>query len=661
MVGSAAGVVGPGAPPEAPVPAALPQPPGTTTLVSAKVGGGFAGGGSIAPSISSGGRFVAFASGAADLVAGDTNDAVDIFVRDRSNGRTVRLPLPGGGQVPPGGQATEPAISANGKVVAFTYLAPSAVAAAQSVVLAWDRDTGQTEVVSRNGRVIGPGSREASVSSDGRYIAYSSPYGKLAAEDFNETFDVFRFDRERGTSILVSVGFQRGTPSGESRQPSISSDGSMVAFTSAAGDSLLNEDTGPGNQVYLRDVGANRTERISVSLGVGPPNGTAEAPSISADGRYVAFESGSTNLVVATAGLEGVYHVYRRDRESGTTELVSVDAGGSPAPGGGAGASISRDGRMVAFVSGSTDLVAATPGVRLAALALRTSEVYLRDLTAGETALVSVNLAGRPTTARNLKPAVAGNGRLVAFYSNAPTLVQGDDNKTFDVFIRDFPPVPLLNPAVVEFGTRAVGTDRVPGAAVLVNAGWGPLTVAAVSVDGPARADYRIEANGCTTRILYRAEACTVTLSFSPAKAGARTATLKIADSHTGSPRTARLSGRGSLATLVLDPPVGRPGLVVMATGSGFPPGAQLRLRWSIGLTPSLPVVTTDARGRFRVQVLVFHNDRIGRRDLVAESVGGSPFPPVEAPLLVTKPSMGPPGFLLQRMIGLPLVLLIRG
>lgn len=661
MTGSAAGVVGPGVLSETPVPAALPQPPGTTTLVSARVGGGFAGGGSVAPSISSGGRFVAFASGAADLVAGDTNGAVDVFVRDRSSGRTVRLPLPGGTQVPSGGQAAEPAISADGKVVAFTYLAPSGIAAAQSVVLAWDRDTGQTEVVSRNGRVIATGSREASVSSDGRYIAYSSPFSKLAAGDFNESSDVFRFDRELGTSILVSVGFQGGTPSGDSRQPSISSDGSMVAFTSDAGDSLLNEDTGNGNQVYLRDIAANRMERISVSLGAGPPNGTAEAPSISADGRYVAFESGSTNLVAATAAYRSAYHVYRRDRASGTTELVSVDAGGSPAAGGGAQASISRDGRMVAFVSGSTDLVAATPGVRLAALAIRTSEVYLRDLTAGETALVSANLAGMPSTARNLEPVVAGNGRLVAFYSNAPTLVQGDDNKALDVFIRDFPPVPLLNPAVVEFGTRAVGTDRVPGAAVLVNAGWGPLTVSAVSVDGPARADYKIEANGCTRRILYRQEACTVTLSFSPARAGARTATLKIADSHTGSPRTARLAGRGSLAKLAMDPAVGRPGIVVMATGSGFPPGAQLRLRWSTGLTPKLPVITADARGRFRAQVLVFHNDRIGMRDLVAESVGGSPFPPVEAPLLVTKPPMGPPGFLLQRLIGLPLVLMIRG
>ena len=659
MAGPAAGVVDPVIPPEPSVPAALPAPPGATTLVSARFGGGFAGGGSIKPSISSNGRYVAFVSGAADLVAGDTNGAVDLFVRDRSKGTTIRLPLPGSG-----GQVTDPAISANGKVVAYTYLAASSVAVAQSIVYAWDRDTGQTEVVSRNGRVTAPASREPSVSTDGRYIAYTSPYGKLVAGDSNESDDVFRYDRRTGTSILVSVGFQGGTPSGASTQPSISGDGSMIAFSSDAGDSLLNEDTGNGNQVYLRDAGAERTERISVTLAGGPPNGLAEGPSISADGRYVAFESASTNLVADTAGLESAYLVYRRDRQAGATELVSVDADGRPASGA-TQASISRDGRMVAFASGAAGMVVrgslgAVPTTRLAALALRASDVYIRDVTAAETALVSVDLAGLASGARSLAPVVAGNGRFVAFYSNSPNLVRGDDNKVVDVFIRDLPPVPLLNPALIEFGTRAVGTDPVAAAAVLVNAGWGPLTVSTVSVDGPAKGDYTIQGDGCTKRVLYRQEACTVTMGFAPTKSGARTATLAIADGYTGSPRTARLSGRGSLAKIVLKPEVGQPGIVVVATGSGFPPGSQLRLRWSFGLTPSLPVITADSKGGFRIQVLIFHNDRTGRRDLVAESVGGSPFPPVQSRMLVSEASMGPPGFVLQRLVDVPLVLMIR-
>jgi len=656
----ASGVGGPVAPREVPLPAALPQPPGKTTLVSQKVGGGFAGGGSIAPSISGNGRYVSFASGAADLVAGDTNGAVDVFVRDRNKGTNIRLPLPGGGAVPQGAQATENAISADGSVVAFAYVPPSAATVStSSVVMAWDRATGRTEIISRVGRVPVAG-REPSVSGDGRYVAYASNSGRLANNDGNETYDVFRYDRRTGTTLLVSVGFQGSTPPGDSLQPSISADGSRIAFSSSGGDSLLPESTGPGPQVYLRDITAGTTERISAALGGGPADGTAEAPSISADGRYVAFESVAGNLVGALGG--GTSQVYRRDRQTGTTELVSVDSTGAPSRGGSGQAAISRDGRMVAFSSEASDLVAGEPGVRLAAVALRTSEVYIRDMTAGETALVSVDTSGQPAGARSLDPAVAGTGRFVVFSSNAATLVAGDDNKQVDVFLRDFPPVPALNPAIVAFGTRALGTDPVPGAAVLANTGWGPLSVSGVTIDGADAADYTILADGCTKRTLYRSEACTLTVGFSPKGAGVRTATLKVADSYTGSPRTAGLSGRGSLATLQLSPEVARPGLVVTATGSGFPPGAQIRLHWSRGITEDLPVVTADAKGAFSQQVLVFHNDVLGQRDLLAESIGGLPFPPVAASILVTQPPMGPPGFeILRLLVDTPLVLMIRG
>ena len=671
------------APRASPVPAAVSQPPGKTTLVSQKFGGGFPGGSSIMPSISSNGRYVAFVSGSADLVPGDTNQSVDVFVRDLTKGTTIRLPLPDGGQVSPSGQAMDPAISGDGKVVAFTYLAASTATVATTVVMAWDRDTGKTEIVSRNGRVTAGQSREPSVSNDGRYIAYTSEYGKLVEGDSNEAADVFRFDRDRGTSILVSVGPQGRTPSGPSSQPSISSDGSKVAFVSEGGDSIVYENTGPGPQVYLRDITAKTTARISGAPGGGsggaPANGTAEAPSISADGRYVAFESTAGNLVGAMDG--GVSQVYRRDRQTGLTALVSVDGSGAPSRDGGGQASISRDGRMVAFASMTTNLVVAAPlatvpAVRLAAVALKNGEIYIRDMTAGETALVSVGLAGGAAGARSLGPVVAGNGRYVAFYSNAQTLVDGDTGRTVDVYIRDFPPVPQLSPSVIDFGAGVVGTATLSGAAVLVNAGWGPLVVSGATISGSAKGDYKVQANGCTKRTLHRSEACTVTIGFSPKESGARIATLKVADSFTGSPRTARLTGQGSLPPptvtpapspvvppeLAVEPGVARPGLVVTAKGSGFPPGAQVRLRWSRGITGNLPVITADAGGAFSHQVLVFHNDLLGKRDLLAESAGGSPFPPVAAPLLVTESPMGPPAFEIMRLLlSLPLVLMIRG
>ncbi len=100
----------------------------------------------------------------------------------------------------------------------------------------------------------------------------------------------------------------------------------------------------------------------------------------------------------------------------------------------------------------------------------------------------------------------------------------------------------------------------------------------------------------------------------------------------------------------------------MIATGTGFPPNTQLRLSWLYGLTPTMPVVKTDARGRFRVQVLVFHNDLTGPRDLRAAAVNPGAFPPIATTMLVTRPSVAPPGFLMiRRVIDLPLMLLIRG
>jgi hypothetical protein len=136
----------------------------------------------------------------------------------------------------------------------------------------------------------------------------------------------------------------------------------------------------------------------------------------------------------------------------------------------------------------------------------------------------------------------------------------------------------------------------------------------------------------------------------------------RIPDSYTGSPRTTRLRGIGSQARLRIEPELGPPGPVVTATGSGFPARTQIQLSWSAGITPTMPTVTTDARGRFSVQVLVFHNDLVGRRDLVVETVGRTDVSSVSVRMLVTRASVGPPGFyIIRRLVDLPLVLLFRG
>lgn len=630
--------------------AQLVSPAGKTSLVSAADTGAFPAGNSTLPSVSSSGRYVAFASTATDLLAGGSGGATSVvYLRDRSTASTIALPVPGGGPVPKGASATAPSISADGSVVAFVYASARQVAVNYSSVVVWDRKTGSTTAVSATGVGTADRSREPAVSADGRFIAFTSDDGRLVGNDFNEAPDVFRYDRQTGAIALVSVGLDNTSAAGDSTAPSISGDGSVVAFVSTAGASLVSATVGQGRQVYVRDLNAGSTTLVSVAGGGAAASGESYEPSISDDGRYVAFSSAATNLVDGTASAP--VEVYRRDRQAGTTQLISA-IDGTPNPSASRQPGISRDGRMVAY--------AEVGAPSTAALAVRqASEVYLFDTGTNQTVLISVNLAGQPSPSVSAQPKVAGGGRFVAFASGGNDLVAGDASTYADVYLRDLPPAPQLKPAKIDFGTRAVGIAPATAAGVLVNAGWGPLQVSGSSLAGANPGDYAILDDGCAGKSLYGGDACTVTVGFAPTKPGVRGAKLLVADSFTGSPRTATLSGRGSSAKIVLDPPIGPPGIVAIATGSGFPAGTQIALSWSVGITPTMPTVTADAKGGFSVPVLVMRNDPVGQRQLVATWVGGPEFPALQTPMLVTIAPAAPPRFLATG--GMPQPLVFRG
>ena len=217
----------------------------------------------------------------------------------------------------------------------------------------WTRAGGAVERVS----VAGDGSQAAagasdasSISADGRYVAFASTAPNLVAGDTNLAADVFVHDRVTGSTVRASVtagGGQAATAS--SLQPGgLSANGQVVAFDTAA--PLAAGDTG-GNDVYVRDLAAGTTERISVnSAGLGA-NGNSSAAAISADGRYVAFESSATNLDPADTG--GDEDVFVRDRVAGLTRLVSASA--SPIQISQA-AAISADARFVALATTAPDL-----------------------------------------------------------------------------------------------------------------------------------------------------------------------------------------------------------------------------------------------------------------------------------------------------------------
>src|SRR5215813_8861590 len=174
-------------------------------------------------------------------------------------------------------------------------------------------------------------------------------------------------------------------------------------------------------------VAAGSTTRVSVDSAHRQANGPSSAAAISADGRFVAFESNATNLVPGDTN--GLTDIFVNDHGAGGTIRASVDSLGRQANGPSFNPAISADGRFVAFESDATNLVAGdTNGKR---------DVFVHDVTAGTTVRVSVDSLGRQSNGPSFNPAITGDGRFVAFESDATNLAPGDTNRFRDIFVRD--------------------------------------------------------------------------------------------------------------------------------------------------------------------------------------------------------------------------------
>jgi Tol biopolymer transport system component len=314
-------------------------------------------------SISPDGRCVAFQSAATNLVPGDTNLTPDIFVRDSGAGRT-ELGSTGSGGTQGNDDSSGPSISADDRYVAFESVATNLVAGdtnGAKDILVRDRDTGTTERVSvSTGGVEGNGdSSNPAISSDGRFVAFDSVASNLVAGDTNAVADVFVRDRQLGTTTRVSVGSEGDGPS---VNPSISAAGAVIAFESSA-TNLVAGDTNAAVDVFVRDLTASTTTRVSVGAGGAQGNGDSVNASISGDGLLVAFQSAASNLVTGDSNL--TLDVFVRDRQLASTVRVSVDSGGTQGAGASTDPSISSDGRFVAFASAASNLVAGDSNLTL--------------------------------------------------------------------------------------------------------------------------------------------------------------------------------------------------------------------------------------------------------------------------------------------------------
>jgi Tol biopolymer transport system component len=272
-----------------------------TERVSVDPAGAQANNASSLPALSADGRYVAFMARATNLVPGDTNGALDVFVRDRVAQVTRRVSV-GRGGAQANNASSQPALSADGRYVAFTSkannLVPGDTNGALDVFVR-DRITHVTRRVSvgRRGAQAKHASFEPAISADGRYVAFISDAGNLVAGDTIGNRDVFVRDRIAHVTRRVSVGPGGAQANTDCRDPAISASGRYVTFWSAA-TNLVPGGT-VGHEVFVRDRVAHVTRQVSVGPGGVQGNGASLNPAISANGRYVAFSSEADNLVAS--------------------------------------------------------------------------------------------------------------------------------------------------------------------------------------------------------------------------------------------------------------------------------------------------------------------------------------------------------------------------
>ena len=415
---------------------ALPASAQVTVRVNLDSAGAEANAGASDPSISADGRYVAFQSTASDLVPGDTNASRDVFVRDRLLGTTERASVDSGDAQANGDSGEDGlAISADGRYVAFESSATNLVTGdtnAATDVFVRDRQSGTTERVSLSSAgTQGNGSCQSntltiSISADGHYVTFSSLASNLVAADANARGDVFVRDRLLGTTERVSVDSAEVEADGFSTDSSVSDDGRYVAFTSVA-TNLVAGDANGISDIFVRDRQLGTTACVSVDPSGNVGNSFSNLPSISADGRYVAFQSDSTTLVAGDTNFRR--DVFLRDRQSGTTERVSVASGGGQGNDDCYFPSMSSDARYVAFYGPPTNLVAGDTNGGW--------DVFLRDRQLATTVRVSLSSAGSQANGSSYLASISDDGRYVAFRSDAADLVQGDTNGFDDIFVHD--------------------------------------------------------------------------------------------------------------------------------------------------------------------------------------------------------------------------------
>ena len=377
------------------------------------------------PVVSETGRYVAFVGGDNTIVEGDDNGQMDVFVKDRQTGAIMIASSAADGTIGAGGDSGSIDISGNGSYVVFnsgaTNLVPNDTNGLIDVFMK-DISTGAVTLVSTSldetqGSSL---STKPSVSYDGSLVAFQTSASQMLPSAYNGYIQVYVKNVETGEVTAVSTTSGGDPGNGDSKEPAISSTGRYVAFTSGASNLVSGDDNGQ-DDIFVKDLDTENIVRVSVATDGTQSDLYSMEPSMSSS-RFVVFTSMATNLVAGDTN--GTKDVFLHDLDLGTTIRLSVKENGDEVSEYSQSAVINDDGRYVVFFSGGGLVDGDNAGF----------DVYVYDIEDGSLMLASRNSAGEKGYGNSTYADISGDGTVVVFKSETSNLVSDDTNGTSDVF-----------------------------------------------------------------------------------------------------------------------------------------------------------------------------------------------------------------------------------
>lgn len=309
--------------------------------------------------------------------------------------------------------------------------------------------------------VVGPNpnpngeSLQGAVSADGRYVAFESSAFDLVTGDTNNARDIFRFDRLTNTTIRVSISSAGAQSNGNSNFADMSDDGRYIVFSSFATNLTGDTDNNGTFDIFMRDTLTNTTTLISKAGGTSAgnaANGLSTKPVLSADGKYIAYESKATDILASDS--DAISDIYRYNIQADSTQLVSVNSSGVKGNALSEEAYISDNGNLVAFSSDASNLGGTNDNV---------TDVFVRNINTGTTTAITSGAPNITGFTDSQQPVVSNDGNIVAFESFRSDLVPGDTNGVQDLFVYEVSTKKYTRVSVSSAGAQGDARSGHPG------------------------------------------------------------------------------------------------------------------------------------------------------------------------------------------------------